>query len=181
MNQLLTCSVLLFASVALAQQEEDVQMDVSMPGMPGMNVKVKAKTTVTRSGSPQAEPAPAPAPAYGGDDCGAGAPDPGCIMSRAGNLPMDREEYSGFLEALRGNDFELQRESMVKDTLKKSWLTARQLGLVLELFDNEITRLSVAKAGIAHVVNPKHALKLSTKFENSINASDFTKAVNAQR
>jgi hypothetical protein len=30
-------------------------------------------------------------------------------------------------------------------------------------------------------VNPKHAMKLGTKFENSINASDFTKAVNAQR
>lgn len=29
-------------------------------------------------------------------------------------------------------------------------------------------------------MNPKHALKLSTKFENSIHASDFTKTLNAQ-
>ena len=190
MKNHLICSALfcLASTAALAQEDDEVttekvQMDVQMPGMPGMNVKVKTKTTTTTTrsstGTQQAEPM-APSNS-GGDDCGAGAPDPGCSMSRAGNAPMDREEYSGFLESLRGNDFELQRESMVKDTLKRSWLTARQLGLALDLFENELTKLAVAKNGMTRVVNPKHALKLSTKFENSINASDFTKAVNAQR
>ncbi len=183
MKTSLTCNALLlslFATAAFAQQQEDVQMNVDMQGMPGMNVKMKVKTT-TRTTTTTTTEQPMGAVAPAGDDCGAGAPDPGCSMSRAGSLPMDREEYLGFLEALRGNDFELQRESMVKDTLKRSWLTARQLGLVLDLFENELTRLSVAKSGIARVVNPKHALKLGTKFENSINASDFTKSVNAQR
>lgn len=195
MKTSLACSALLislFATAAFAQEDEvtteKTQMDVQMPGMPGMpgmNVKMKVKTQTTRttttttSQPAQDDDRPPPPPA--GDECGAGAPDPGCSMYRGGSRPMDREEYLGFLESLRGNDFELQRESLVKDTLKRSWLTARQLDLVLDLFDNELTRLAVAKNALGRVVNPKHALKLSTKFENSINASDYTKVVNAQR
>ena len=190
MKTSLTCSALLltlFATAAFAQEDEvtteKTQMDVQMPGMPGMNVKMKVQTqtTTTRSNTSMPAPDDRPPPPPAGDECGAGAPDPGCSMFRGGSRPMDREEYLGFLESLRGNDFELQRESMVKDTLKRSWLTARQLGLVLDLFDNELTRLSVAKNALTRVVNPKHALRLSTKFENSINASDYTKVVNAQR
>lgn len=182
----------LTASLAFAQTEEtteQVQMQVELPGMPaGVNMKVKTRTTTTtttsttaRMGEPQPVPQRQPQPVYGADDCGAGAGDLGCSTWRAGNAPMDREEFSGFLEALRSNDFELERADIVKDTLKRSWLTARQLGLVLDLFENELTRLDVAKRGVARLVNPKHALKLSSKFENSLNASDFTKAVNAQR
>lgn len=194
MKTSLACSALLtlFATAALAQEDEvtteKTQMDVQMPGMPGMpgmNVKMKVKTQTTRT-TTTAQPQPLPdedrpPPPPAGDECGAGTPDPGCSMYRAGNRPMDREEYLGFLEALRGNDFELERESMVKDTLKRSFLTARQLGLVLDLFENELTRLAVAKNAMSRVVNPKHALRLSTKFESSINASDYTKVVNAQR
>jgi hypothetical protein len=174
-----------------AQEEESVEthmenVGVEM-GIPGaklnVNVKVRQKTTVEQTGMRYQEPreeAPPPPPAYMGRDCGTGN-DPGCNMMRNMHRPMDAEEFHGFLQALRTNDFELNRIDIVKSTLKSSYLTAKQLGLVLDLFENEINRFDVAKAAAPRVVNPKHALGLSSKFENSIYATDFTKLMTSQR
>ena len=181
----LLAAAVTLASLAFAQADveetttERVEMEV--PGMPGMNMKVKVKTrTTTRTQVDEPPPAPPPGRPYYGRDCGTGD-DPGCTMRRRLNLPMDAETYLGFIEALRGTDSEITRFDQVKDMLKTNWLTARQLGQVLDLFESEIYRLDVAKLAAPKVVNPKHALGFSTKFESSLYAADYTKVMSAQR
>ena len=60
-------------------------------------------------------------------------------------------------------------------------LTAAQLGLLLDLFANEIYRFDVAKFCAPRVVNPMHALGLSGKFNNSIYQRDYVDLMSKQR
>lgn len=177
---LIAVSCFAFTTAAFAQTEEteSVSMEMWMPGMPApmnVNVRVKTKTRVTREVTEE-QLAPAPLRA----DCGTGD-DPGCTMQRGGHRPMDAETLRGLLEALGSNGNEINRFDIAKTTLQTEYLTAKQLGLVLDLFDNEIYRFDVAKLAAPHVVNPKHAMSLSTKFNNSIYATDFTKLMVSQR
>ena len=177
-----------FATAAIAQEEETQQVDmqVGMPGMPAqmnMNVKVKTKTTRSAEVGPAPSSAPIMAPAMAPVarlDCGTGD-DAGCSMRRNGHSPMDGESFRGFLDSMRSNPNEISRNEIAEETLKTEYLTAKQLGLVLDLFNNEITRFDVAKDAAPHVVNPKHAMGLSSKFNNSIYATDFTKLMVSQR
>jgi hypothetical protein len=53
--------------------------------------------------------------------------------------------------------------------------------MLLDLFQNEISRLEVAKVAAAHVVNPQHALGFSSKWQNSISAGEYTDLISEQQ
>jgi hypothetical protein len=121
---------------------------------------------------------PPPEPAY--RDCGTDR-DPGCTLSRDGKYAMDRDAWRGFYQSLKSQPNEITREEMTEKMLKRNYLTAVQLGLVLDLFPNEITRLEVAKNAANHVVNPQHALGFSSKWHNSIFAGEYTDLISEQQ
>ncbi|HEY1086515.1 MAG TPA: hypothetical protein VGE37_02430, partial [Archangium sp.] len=126
-------------------------------------------------------PGPPPGQYQQARDCGMGPQDPGCMMSRNGLWAMDATTWNGFYGALRGQNNEIVRQQMCNDMLRNQALTALQLGMVLDLFNNELTRLDVAKTAASRVVNPMHALGFSSKFRNSILAQDYVSVMSAQR
>lgn len=114
-------------------------------------------------------------------DCGTGPADPGCLMRKNGQLPMDGVTFHGILKSLRAQRNTITREEMATKMLARNFLTAAQLGLILDAFaDHGITQLDVAKAVAPNVVNPQHALAHSTKFQNSISAEEYAEAMSAQ-
>ncbi len=112
-------------------------------------------------------------------DCGTGE-DSGCTMKRDGQLAMDAETFRGIMKSLKAVSNELTREDMAEKMFKRNYLTAKQFGLVLDLFENELTRLDVAKNAAPHVVNPQHALGFSSKWDNSLNGEDYVEIMSAQ-
>jgi hypothetical protein len=112
-------------------------------------------------------------------DCGTGE-DSGCTMKRDGQLAMDAETFRGIMKSLKAVDNELTREDMAEKMFKRNYLTAKQFGQVLDLFENELTRLDVAKTAAPHVVNPQHALGFSSKWDNSLNGEDYVELMSAQ-
>jgi hypothetical protein len=106
-------------------------------------------------------------------DCGTGD-DEGCMVRRDGQLPMDAGTWRGFYQSLKSEQNELVREEKAGKMLKRVYLTAAQFGRVLDLFPNELTRLDVAKVAVPRVVDPQHALGFSSKWDNSINGSEYT-------
>ncbi|QDE71148.1 DUF4476 domain-containing protein [Myxococcus xanthus] len=112
-------------------------------------------------------------------DCGTNQ-DPGCTMQRNGHFAMDAETFHGFMQSLKSTHNELTREEMVEKVMKRAFLTAKQFGLVLDLFKNEITRLDVAKTAAPRVVNPQHALGFSSKWRNSISADEYVEIITEQ-
>ncbi len=113
-------------------------------------------------------------------DCGTGN-DPGCAMTRNGQPAMDAATYASVMTALRTNNNELTRAEMCQSLFRGNYLTALQLGSVLDLFGNELTRLDVARKVADHVVNPQHAMGLASKFQNSFNQRDFVQVMTGQR
>ncbi len=112
-------------------------------------------------------------------DCGTGE-DPGCTMKRNGEYAMDADTFRGIMKALKASSNELTREDMAEKMLKRNYLTARQFGQVLDLFENELTKLDVAKNAAPHVVNPQHALGFASKWENDLNGEDYVEIMSAQ-
>ena len=179
------------AGAVFAQsQTDEVEMKVGVDGMgvmpdgfPGMQMKVKVKQTTTTTQetvAPAPGYAPAPAPVVVYRDCGTGR-DPGCALSCGDEPPMDRETFTGFVGSLRNEPNEILRHEQVSATVPNACLTAAQLGVVLDLFTNEITRFEVAKESLPRSVNPKHALGFSTKFKNGLYAKDYVAEVSKQR
>ncbi|MBL9037569.1 MAG: DUF4476 domain-containing protein [Archangium sp.] len=113
-------------------------------------------------------------------DCGTGADDPGCGVARDGRWAMDAASYSGVLASLRGTANELSRAKMCETMVRSQAVTARQLEALLALFNNELTRLDVARAVAPFVVNPHHALGIAATFRNSFSAQEFTELMAAQ-
>ena len=113
-------------------------------------------------------------------DCGTGS-DPGCTMWRRGRQPADATTFAGVLAVLRSNANELTRAEVANTMIATHWVTAAQLGLVMDLFTNELTRLDVAKGAAEHVVNPQHALGLAAKFQNSFNAQELVEVMARQQ
>lgn len=113
-------------------------------------------------------------------DCGTGE-DAGCTLRRNGTLPMDAESFRGLLHALTRQSNELQRFDLVKSNLQARYVTAKQLAMVLDLFDSEVHRFDAAKLAAKRVVNPKHAVELSTKFESNRHATDYTQMMASQQ
>jgi hypothetical protein len=126
---------------------------------------------------PVRPPQPPPGNAY--RDCGTGN-DPGCAMMRNGVQAMDGTTYQGFLTSLRTNSNELVRADLVGTIVRNSGLTALQLAAVLDLFNNELTRLEVAKTCAPRVVNPQHALGFASKFNNTFTAQEYVQVMSAQ-
>ncbi len=172
-------------------EEQGVDMGVRAGGASTrMQVKVKGtvqtqesytETTTSQPAPAPARPAPPPPPAEPAfRDCGTGR-DPGCTMTRDGKYAMDAETWRGFYQSLKSQPNEITREEMTEKMLKRNYLTAAQLGLLLDLFMNEITRLDVAKFAASHVVNPQHALGFSSKWQNSISAGEYTELISEQQ
>jgi hypothetical protein len=179
-------------------EEQGVKMKVRAGGAgANMEIKVKGGVQTTESYSeshtetrsypqpppqPQARPVPPPpAPMESAfRDCGTGR-DPGCTMTRDGKYAMDGDVWNGFYQSLKSQPNEITREEMTEKMLKKNYLTAKQMGLLLDLFNNEITRLDVAKFSASHVVNPQHALGFSSKWNNSISAGEYTEMISEQQ
>ena len=70
---------------------------------------------------------------------------------------------------------------MVQQTLMSQAITAAQLGLLMDLFVNELTRLEMAKFCATRVVNPMHAIGLSAKFRNSLLAQEYVTVMGRQQ
>ena len=129
----------------------------------------------------QQPPPPPPPPGNAMRDCGTGPQDPGCGMRRNGLWAMDANAWVGFYASLRANPNELVRNSMVQQTLMSQAITAAQLGLLMDLFVNELTRLEMAKFCATRVVNPMHAIGLSAKFRNSLLAQEYVTVMGRQQ
>jgi hypothetical protein len=127
------------------------------------------------------QPPPPPPPGAVARDCGTAPQDPGCNMRRSGMWAMDAMAWAGLYNAIRSQPNELVRQSMVQDALRGQWLTAAQLGLLMDLFNNELTRLDMAKFAATRVVNPMHAIGWSSKFRNSILAQDYVTVMGRQQ
>jgi hypothetical protein len=164
---------------------EEVDMHMGMPGAQ-MNMKVKVKQDTRHMREDRHDRDDRHDRRRDRDrsslgrDCGTGE-DSGCTMKRNGKYPMDAEEFRGLLHALKTNDNEISRFEIAEAALRSSLLTAKQLGPILELFENEIYRFDVAKIAAPRLVNPSHALGHSSKFHNSIYAADYTKLMTSQR
>ncbi len=100
------------------------------------------------------------------------------VSTRGGG--MDADAFDGFLQALRANRNELLRKDAALSTLERNRISARQLGSVLDQFNNEILKLDVARAAAPRVVDPRNAIGLSTKFRNAIHQSEFVALMNQQ-
>ncbi len=143
-----------------------------------------------QNGVGQPLPPPGPGPGYpmpppqqqvAVRDCGTGPNDVGCSMSRNGRWAMDAPTWGSLYNALRGQTNEIRRRDMLQQLFANQMLTAVQLGLVLDLFSNEIYRRDMAAFCAPRVVNPLHAVGLSNKFNNSIYARDFVTLMSQQR
>ncbi len=109
-----------------------------------------------------------------------GSDDPGCPMTRNGQYSMDRRAFDGFVDAMRANSNELNRKDMALSVLAHNYITARQLGQLLPLFNNEIIKLEVARAAAPHVVNPLDSLGLSRLFSSSLSQRDYVQLMSSQ-
>ena len=130
---------------------------------------------------PPSGPGPGPGPGYQVRDCGTGPTDQGCSMQRNGRWAMDGMTWSNIYGALRDQPNEIYRRDMLQQLLANQMITAAQLGMLLDLFNNEIYRRDMATFCAPRVVNPMHALSLSNKFNNSIYQRDFVTLMSQQR
>lgn len=113
-------------------------------------------------------------------DCGAGFDDPGCGLERGGQRPMDAREFEGLLAALRSTSSDLSKEAQATKALRRSLLTAAQLGLVLDQFSSDLSRLAVVRALVGNVVNPRHALGHSVKFSSALSREEYVDLLSQQ-
>jgi hypothetical protein len=114
-------------------------------------------------------------------DCGTGLDDPGCMTTRGGDLPMDRRVFEGFVQALRGTLSESTRVTMVSDMMRARFITARQLGALMDLFIGENNRLDAVRSAMPHVVDPANAAGYATKFISAGRQREFNQLVASQR
>lgn len=126
-------------------------------------------------------PPPPPPPGAGGRDCGTGPQDPGCGMRRNGMWAMDAMAWAGLYNSARGTNNELTRQANVQNALANQALTAAQLGLLMDLFGNELIRLDMCRFAATRVVNPMHAIGLSTKFRNNLLGQEFVTVMGRQQ
>jgi hypothetical protein len=105
-------------------------------------------------------------------DCGTGS-DPGCDLVRFGRYPMNGAAFGGLMTALRATRSDLTRESIATKGIGNNLITAAQLGVVMDAFSSDLSRLDVVKAVASNVVDPEHALQHSTKFRSSLSSEDY--------
>ncbi|MDY7231580.1 DUF4476 domain-containing protein [Hyalangium rubrum] len=171
-------------------EEQNVNMRVRAGGnSANMQVKVKGsgmqpmqeqEQEQVHQQAPTRHRPPPPPPPVAARDCGTGN-DAGCSMMRDGKYPMDAQTWAGFYESLKSQSNEISRQEMAEKMLKRTYITAAQYGLMLDLFRNEISRLELAKDSASHVVNPQHALGFSSKWRNSISAEEYSEMIAEQQ
>jgi len=126
----------------------------------------------------QGAAAPVPAPAAVARDCGTGADDPGCNTQKEGAFAMDKDEFGGLMTALKAQRNEITRKEMALGSMENSFVTARQFGQIIALFNNELTRMEIVNERAARMVDPKRALGFSATFRNGITAGEYTAVIN---
>ena len=124
----------------------------------------------------QQQPPPLPLPPQNSREC-AGSDDPACGMTRTGQMVMAPASFAEFTASLRRTMNDITREEMALNVFSKTVLSAKQYGIVMDLFSNELTKLEVAKRLAGQVINPQAALGFGSKFQNSILASEYTQAI----
>lgn len=129
---------------------------------------------------PQPVPVPVPVAPPPSRNCGTGE-DPGCNLNWAGHYAMDRDVFAGFVSSLKGNNSEFNRLDMAKDVLGNTFVTAKQLGVLMDLFNSEFNRLELVKHAAGKLINPQHALGLANKFNSSFNQKEFTRLMTEQK
>ncbi len=112
-------------------------------------------------------------------DCGTG-PDVGCTLVRNGLLAMDAATYQGVMQQLRSNPNENVRAQLARSVFERNAATALQFGLMLDMFQNEMLRLSVAQAAAPRIVNPQHALGYSAKWQNPAFQAQYSQLMMGQ-
>jgi serine/threonine protein kinase/tetratricopeptide (TPR) repeat protein len=118
--------------------------------------------------------------AIGRVDCGAGLDDPGCDLERNGQRTMDAVEFTGLLSLLRSTSSDLSKEAQATTAMRRSLLTAAQLGLVMDQFSSDRSRLAVVRALVGNVVNPRHALGHSVKFSSALSREEYVDLLTQQ-
>lgn len=121
-----------------------------------------------------------PEPRSRGFDCGAGFDDPGCGLERNGQRPMDSAAFLGVLATLRSTSSDLSKETQATKAMRRSLLTAAQLGLVMDQFSSDLSRLAVVRALVGNVVNPRHALGHSVKFSSALSREEYVDLLSQQ-
>jgi hypothetical protein len=122
---------------------------------------------------------PTPTPVVEARDCGTGPDDPGCSLAREGRYPVEGSTFTAFLDSARAQRSQIARRESAVAFLSRQLLTARQYGLVLDLFTNEIDRLATARQLAKCVVDPQRAIGFAEKFRSSINQRDYTKLISS--
>jgi hypothetical protein len=147
-------------------------------GSTGQELASREITFQTRL--PQLPPPPnLPPPVVVVHDCGTGN-DIGCGMTRNGVAPMDAATYQGVMQSLRSNQNEMLRAQLARSVFERNGATAIQFGLMLDLFPNEMMRLSVAQTAASRIVNPQHALGYASKWQNPMLQSQYTQIMLGQ-
>lgn len=171
---------------AMARQTPGVMWQPGMVGAGG--IVLQPTVIVQQPGVPQPAvilPAvipnqPVAQPVFVARDCGTGANDPGCNLTRNGVMAMDAQVFGGLMASLRGVSSEFSRKDMFDRVIARNGVTAQQLGQVMDLFSSEFNKLDVAKAAAPKCTNPQHALGLSTKFSSTFNAQEFVEVYSGQ-
>ncbi len=146
-------------------------------GQSGQELASREITFQTRL--PQLPPPPNQPPPVVVRDCGTGS-DIGCGMTRNGVAPMDGATFQGVMQSLRSNQNEMLRAQLARSVFERNGATAIQFGLMLDLFPNEMMRLSVAQTAASHIVNPQHALGYASKWQNPMLQSQYTQVMLGQ-
>jgi hypothetical protein len=94
---------------------------------------------------------------------------------------MDRPTYEGFMISLKNTVGEMAKRDMCRSVFQNRYLTARQLGLVMDSFISEYDKFEVAKFAAPRVVDPGNALVLSTKFISQQKKRDYMALMSAQQ
>lgn len=72
----------------------------------------------------------------------------------------------------------LNKEPIATAALKRRRITAAQLGVVMDQFTSDLTKLDVVKAVASNVVNPEHAIGHSTKFSSPLSSGEYVELMN---
>jgi hypothetical protein len=124
---------------------------------------------------------PPPPPAAAATDCGTGFDDPGCRFDRPNARPMTRAELEALLNGLRAIRNEPQRGAAVREQLGNRMLTARQLGMLLDLFRGDEGRLEAARAAVPRLVDPPNAYGLTSRFLSANAQRDYRALLGTKR
>ena len=139
----------------------------------------EAATSVDRERRDTTTPQPELRPRPQGErrDCGTGNDDPGCNMQQNGEYPMDGAGFNAMLTGLKVIPAEPQRVNTVRSTVASKWLTAQQLGMIIDTFRSETQALDAVKASIHRVIDRDNLSVNVAKFRSTANKMAYSKLI----